>query len=309
MKELFMSQENESKIVITGASGFLGNNLIKALKVEGKYSIHAFSSHGDELQSRNKDKYIQYHHKKIIFSGIGKDILKDAIIINCAFPRNSTGVGLADGLKYIQEVFLRSRQAHARAVINISSQSVYSQKREEIATEVTPVCLESPYAVGKYSTELMLDSVCQETDVLYTNLRMASLIGPGFDQRIVNRFVKQALQKTPIQVVRSKQLFGFLDIEDAVNALISLIETPIETWKTTYTVGNGKGYSIEEIAESVEKVFKKNDIPFMNISTETGDGVGNTGVSYRLLHEDTGFAPTLDLKDSIQKILIHMREQ
>lgn len=309
MKELFMSQGNESKIVITGASGFLGHNLVKALKGKGKYFIHALSSRGDELQSRNKDKYIFYHHKDIIFSDAGKEILKDAIVVNSAFPRNSTGVGMADGLKYIQKVFLRSMQACARGIINISSQSVYSQKREEIATEVTPVCLESSYAVGKYSTELMLDSICQETDVLYTNLRMASLIGPGFDQRIVNRFVKQALKKMPVQVVRSKQLFGFLDIEDAVNALIFLIETPIETWKTTYTVGNGKGYSIEEIAESVEKVFNKNDIPFMNISTESGDGVGNTGVSYRLLHEDTGFEPTIDLKDSIQKILIHMCEQ
>ncbi len=304
-----MSQRNESKIVITGASGFLGYNLTETLRKIDKYSIHALSSHGDELQSRNKDKHIQYYHKDIIFSDAGKDILKDAIVVNCAFPRNTTGIEMADGLKYIQKFLICSKQAHAKAIINISSQSVYSQKREEIATEKTLVCLESPYAVGKYSTELMLDSVCRETDVLYTNIRMASLIGPGFDQRIVNRFVKQALQKIPIRVVKSERLFGFLDIEDAVNALISLIETPIESWKTIYTVGNGKGYSIEEISEYVKKVLKKNDIPFTNISTETGDGVGNTGVSYRLLHEDTGFVPTIDLKDSIQKILIHMREQ
>lgn len=309
MRELFMSQGNEFKIVITGASGFLGYNLVKALKGKGKYSIHALSSNGDELQSRNKNKYIQYHHKDIIFSDVGKSILKDAIVVNCAFPRNSTGVGMADGLTYIQKFFDRSKQVRAKAVINISSQSVYSQKRKEIATEETPVCLESPYAVGKYSTELMLDSVCQETDILYTNLRMASLIGPGFDQRIVNRFVKQALQKMPVRVIRSKQLFGFLDIEDAVNALISLIEIPAENWKTIYTVGNGQGYSIEEIVEAVGIVLKKNGIPFMDISTENGDGVGNTGVSYCLLHKDTGFVPKINLKNSIQKILVHMRKQ
>ena len=99
---------------------------------------------------------------------------------------------IADGLKYIQSVFEKSVEGNAAVIVNISSQSVYSQKRTEAATEETPVCLESPYAVGKYAVELMLESICRGSKTRYTNLRMASLIGPGFDQRIVNRLVRQA---------------------------------------------------------------------------------------------------------------------
>lgn len=303
MKGLYMRRINESKIVITGASGFLGYNLAEALKKNDKYSIHALSSHWDELQSRNKDKHIQYYDKDIIFSDAGKDILKDAVVVNCAFPRNATGIEVADGLKYIQGVFGCSKKAKAKAIINISSQSVYSQKRKEIATEKTQICLESPYAVGKYSTELLLDSVCRGAGVIYTNLRMASLIGPGFDQRLVNRFVKQALQGLPLRIVVNEQRFGFLDVEDAVGALISLIETPIGKWKPIYTVGNEKGYSIKDIIDSIKQAFEEASLPSLTVITETGDGVGNTGVSYRLLHENTGFEPKLELIESTRRII------
>ncbi len=302
-----MSQKSKTKIVITGTKGFLGRNLVDALKDNGKYIIYALSSQSDEVQSENEN--VQYCHKDAVFSDKGKVFLQDAIVVNCAFPRDSTGTGMADGLQYIQKLFDCSREYNARAVINISSQSVYSQKREEIASEETPLCLESPYAVGKYSTELMLESACRDKKIAYTNIRMASLIGPGFDQRIVNRFIKQAFEGQLLNVVKSEKRFGFLDVMDAVFALISLIEIPVMKWRPIYNLGNGISYSILEIADSVKHVFGENGLQFMGINEETRDDFGNTGISYYLLHKDTEFEPKVDLNCSIQRILDYMRGQ
>lgn len=301
-----MSREGKTKIVITGSKGFLGDNLVDALQDNSKYIIYALSSQSDEAQNGNENENVQYYHKDAVFSDKGKVFLQNAIVINCAFPRNSTGTGMADGLRYIQKLFDCSREYNAQAIINISSQSVYSQKREEIASEKTPLCLESPYAVGKYSTELMLESACRSTKIAYTNIRMASLIGPGFDQRIVNRFVKQALEGQPLNVVKSQKRFGFLDVMDAVFGLISLIETPVVKWNPVYNLGNGISYSILEIADSVKHVFEENGLQFRGVNEETGDDFGNTGISYYLLHKDTEFEPKIDLNCSIQRILDYM---
>lgn len=302
-----MSLESKTKIVITGAKGFLGSNLVDALKDNDKYIIYALSSQSDEVQSDHESKNVQYCHKDVVFSDKGDSFLRDAIVVNCAFPRDSTGMGMADGLQYIQKLFDCLREYNARAVINISSQSVYSQKRKEIATEKTPLCLESLYAVGKYSTELMLESACQGTEITYTNIRMGSLIGPGFDQRIMNRFVKQAFEGQLLNTVRSEQRFGFLDVIDAVAALVLLIETPVMKWRPVYNLGNGMSYSIREIADSIKHVFTENGLQFMGINEETREGIGNTGISYHLLHKDTEFEPKVDLNCSIQRILDYMR--
>lgn len=298
-----MCKNNVKKVVVTGATGFLGSNLIEELKDQDEYYVYAFSSRGEEMQKINKSRNIHFFYKDAFFSEDLSEILKDAFIINCAFPRHSTGTGMADGLRYIHNVFNMSRIIGTKAIINISSQSVYSQKRNELATERTQVCLESPYAVGKFATEFMLEDACRGTNMVYTNLRMASLIGPGFDQRIVNRLTKQALEGEAIRVVRSNQRFGFLDIEDAVRAILALIDIPTNTWKPIYNVGNGKEYSIDYIAHRIKKVFEINKLTSPKVYVETGDACGSTGVAYNTIHEDSGFEPSIDIDTSIQRIL------
>lgn len=298
---------NLKKIVITGASGFLGSHLVERLKGDKRYEVYALSSCPDELREKIGGKNISYLHKDIFSSSTAPVILKDAVIINCAYPRNSIGTAIANGLRYIQGVFESAVENGAVAIINISSQSVYSQQRTEAATEETTVCLESPYAVGKYAVELMLESICKGRKTAYTNLRMASLIGPGFDQRIVNRFVKQAYSGEVLQVVINDQHFGFLDIEDAVGAIISLIDREDIHWKTIYSVGTGKGYSVKEIADSIKRVFEKLGLNFPGMDIKQDDKAGWTTVDYHQINMDTGFKPVCSLEKTIHKILISFR--
>ena len=138
---------------------FLGSHLVERLKDDEKYTVFALSSRPEELKEKIGGTAVEYLHK-VAFKDSG-EFLEDAIVINCAYPRNSTGTVIADGLKYIQGVFEAAVENRAAAIINISSQSVYSQQRTEAATEDTPLCLESPYAVGKHAIELMLESICK----------------------------------------------------------------------------------------------------------------------------------------------------
>lgn len=290
------------KIVITGASGFLGRNLIDAVKTGNEFQVYALSSKGADLQAVNDSRNIEFCHKDAVFTDEGRRILMEAIVVNCAFPRNYNGREIADGLRYIRHLFSRSKECGVKAIINISSQSLYSQTREEAATEETPLSLENVYAVGKYATELMLESICDGTDIKFTNLRLASLIGPGFDQRIVNRFVKQALEGNSIKAVISGQRFGFLDIEDAVRAILLLLNIPVSRWRSVYNVGNGKGYTIEEILISIREVFQTGGIEMPDIVYEHGTGTGSTIVDYSNLNADTGFEPLISLHESVEKI-------
>lgn len=295
---------NKTKVVITGASGFLGRNLVDYLGKHDKYVIYGLSSQSSVLQQNNKYIYVQYYDKDAIFTERNKLILENAIIVNCAFPRNSTGSGMADGLKYIQGVFLQAKECKAKAVINISSQSVYSAKREVAATEETPVCLETPYAVGKYATELMLESILQGTDIYYTNIRLASLIGPGFDQRIVNRFVKQALSGEDLVVNTGKQIYGFLDIKDGVSGLTAMIHRDARDWKKVYNLGPKGGYTLEQIAQVVcrlSKFYCERSIKY-SVVKQT-DGNSNSMIDCRLFCRDFKWEPKITITESTEEIL------
>lgn len=292
---------SRKKIVVTGASGFLGSHLVERMRGDERYSVYALSSKPELIKHRLGGENIVYCHKDMLDA----DILKDSIVISCAYPRNSTGMDIADGLKYIQRVIEGAVENKATAIINVSSQSVYSQKRIEAATEETPICLESPYAVGKYAVELLLESICKGTDIYYTNLRLASLIGPGFDQRIVNRFIMKLMDGESITVMRQPKKMGFLDVEDAVNAIFAITNISADFWQTIYNVGNGMGYTVEEIYDTVAFELK-DKIDFIKPSYENGTDMSSTEVSYERLRKDTGFAPTIDLNESVKRIIARM---
>ena len=299
------SMSGDKKIVITGASGFLGRHLVERLRDDERYRVFALSSRPDGLQERIGGTNVTYLHKDVAADERSAEMMKGAIVVHCAYPRNSVGISIADGLRYIQNVFESAAGHGAAAIINISSQSVYSQLRTEMATEETPICLESPYAVGKYAVELMLESICRGAQTRFTNLRMASLIGPGFDQRIVNRFAAKLIHREPITVVLQDRRMGFLDVEDAVNAILSVLDCPLERWRPVYNVGTGSGYTVEEIYEAVASALKER----MTVPApvrETGSDGSSSAVSYELLRADTGFRPKLSLYDSIERIIAHI---
>lgn len=288
-----------TKVVITGAAGFLGSNLIKRMERMDDLIIYALSSKAIESVSANVIRV----HKDCIDGDDSERIIKNAIVINCAYPRNSTGKEIADGLSYINKLFMTCKRDKAKAVINISSQSVYSQKRNTIATEENELCLESPYAVGKFATELMLDNTLKDTGIAYSNLRMASLIGPGFDQRIVNRLIKKAQANEPINITISDQRFGFLDVNDAVEAIISLVKYDSSKWKHIYNVGNGNSVSLKEIIDSITDILENKNLAIPLITYTKGENTGDTSVSYERLSKDTGYEPKCTLKNSIECIL------
>ena len=289
---------NHKKIVITGASGFLGSHLVERLRDDEQYMVYALSSKPDELRERLGGENVVYAHK----DELSAEVLKDSIVISCAYPRNSTGTAVADGLRYIQTVFDSAVKSEANAIINISSQSVYSQQRTEAATEETPVCLESPYAVGKYAVELMLESICKGSETRYTSLRMASLIGPGFDQRIVNRFVKQALETGKLTVKRNQQKFGFFDVEDAVNGIVAMLGTDEKFWKLVYNLGGAGSYTLVEIAETVRHVMSETNGTQLDIDIIDGEEYINSDLNCSVFCHAFNFMPQLSLSDSVRKI-------
>lgn len=288
--------------MITGASGFLGRNLIKRLRNDEHFQIFALSSDPDGLREDLSASNIEFYEKDIVCTEQAGNIMAEAIVISCAFPRNSTGSGMADGLNYIRNVFEVAIDNRAEAIINISSQSVYSAQRSEAAAEETPVCLESTYAVGKYAVELWLESMCRNTETAFTSIRMASLIGPGFDQRIVNRFVKQALGTRQLTVKKNSQRFGFFDIEDAVTGIVRMLGSDISMWKGIYNLGRAGGVSLTDIAESVRSVLKKTDNINVEISVMTGEESSSSEIDVESFCRDFEFQPDMELMDSIERI-------
>lgn len=290
------------RLIITGAGGFLGSNILKGVIKEQCFKEVIAVTLGAQLLNE-KNSMVEHLHiyEAGTFEIDERMLYKEDIVINCAYPRAMKGVGVTAGLDYIEAVFRAAARAKIKGIVNISSQSVYNPMREHPAVEEDVPVLMSEYAIGKYCIEMLLRNVCE--GIPYTNIRLASLIGPDFGVRVPNKMVERAIQDGEITVQMNAQRFGYLDVEDAVRGLIGIVKMKPEQWKHVYNLGGEKEYNLLEIAECVADAVKKSTGRNVVISKTDGDGYSNSALDNSLLKRDIGNYQQVELDESIKRIV------
>ena len=294
-----------NRLVITGAGGFLGRNVINSVMSEKCFDdVIAITLGSNQLKECvGEVEGISFYEADAIATGEVK-LREEDLILNCAYPRAMKGEDVTSGLDYVESIFRVAAETKVKGIVNISSQSVYNPQRNHPAVETDIPVLTDEYAIGKYCMEMLLRNVCK--DIPYTNIRLASLIGPGFDVRVPNKMVKSALEKGEIIVQINDQHFGYLDVVDAVRGLVGVLKKEPQKWKTVYNLGSERTYTLAEMAEYVSSSIQDLTGRRIIIKRIDGKALMNTALCNNELIAFIGEYQKLTLKDSIEKIAYEM---
>lgn len=291
------------RLIISGAGGFLGRNIVHRA-VEEKMDVVALTSKNSQLgeEYRNNGNVTvvgKYEYKAIEHIG-------ETVLINCAFPMDMQGASLAGGMNYIRDLLMYFDSC-CSAVINISSQSVYSQDKEKPSLESDGLKLETQYALGKYMTEMLTEIICRS--VPHANVRMASLHGKGSDKRIVNRMIEKVKNGEGIELHIGDQFFGYMDVRDAAEALILLSrymlthtgEEERDCTDNVYNLGIEGGYSMDDIGRVIEEKALKVGLS-ISVKRLAVDIRSDSTLDSSKLYKTINWKPKYSLPDTVDWI-------
>ncbi|MEV0571757.1 NAD(P)-dependent oxidoreductase [Micrococcus luteus] len=296
------------RFVVTGAGGFLGSTLVRELLSTTDHEVVAASSQGPaemkELLERPPFPRLSraphvHAREELLQEGF---LQSGDVVVNCAFPWNRGGTAMAQGLEYLTQLFKAASSVDLHSFVNVSSQSVYSQARTEPAAEDSPIECDTPYSTGKYAMELAAALVLSPQ--VLVNARMSSLIGVGYDVRIVNRFIKKFLAGDTVTIQGGEQTFDFMDVRDAARALIAVALAGPPEGSTALNIGGGAPRTLRDIAQTVADVVRTHTEHEPRIDWEPSAGDDRTlGLDSGLLRREYDFAPRHTLEDSALNIL------
>lgn len=286
-----------TNLLITGASGVLGANLINGL-CDTDFTIYALGRNLQALQEK-------FQNKKNVRLCTGlDDVPLDRVdcVVHCAFARSQNGADLADSIDFSQKIFNTAVQHNIPAVINISSQSIYGAYRETPSTEDGPVNPLDMYAVAKYACEKLSIEISKNTKTKITNLRLSSLIGPEFSERVVYKMIESAIKTKTIKVVGGNQVFSFLDISDAADGIATMLKTSSDKWANVYNLATDERYTILEMANQIADVVKNTNIDFTPAETHQ-----LIQTNPNRFFQDFGWRAKIKLKDAVVKIVQNIK--
>lgn len=247
------------KVLITGANGFIGRHLVKALALEGHFVV------GLDRQEKPLIENISRY-----FSG---DIL-DKDIVEKAMEGIEVVVHLADALighqtevsneKAMENNFLGtknvlsafSKEKSARKIIYSSSGKVYGDIKFLPITEEHPTLPRSPYGKSKLIIERLIDFYANNKK-LFVIFRIFNVFGPGQKDSfllptILNQ-LKQS-QKIVLRDIAAKRDYIYLD--DVISVFVLAIEKEIEPGLSVFNICSGKDASAKEIVSKVSQLKK-----------------------------------------------------
>ncbi len=278
-------------ILVSGASGFLGSELVRQL-LDENYNVIAMSSRKEVLYSKFGNSKLKIVNTNSWKSEIVKSEQID-VLVNCAFPRTSDAEQLAKGLFFTENLVKDSLNLGIKKIINISSQSVYSQQAKAAANENSPVIPESFYGMTKFASERIVAALCESSNekITYSNIRLASLSGIELEVRMTNRFVKRALSGEQLTVNGGKQNLSYLHVKDASSAIIAMIDSDSFAWNHAYNLGNYDNCTVLELAETIVDIAKENSVKEVKLEILKGQDNFNNLINSELFYKDFKWKP------------------
>lgn len=210
-------------IVITGASGFLGQALMRHLRTSG-FLVTGFS--------RQRVPGLM-----TIANYADMPIFENAILIHLAQDSNASGSFGEKDIDLCKSLI----DMPWKHVVYVSSAVVYGDAKEYLRQPNEEVFSFSDYSRVKIACEKIV------SEVGGTSLRISNLYGPGMNtDTAINVIVRQIPGKAPLELMTIFPIRDFLWIEDAVSCLINACNIRPSG---ILNVGTGKGIAIGDLAK------------------------------------------------------------
>ena len=284
-------------ILITGASGFIGQNLVDYFIKEGIHNIITLDlkpstyntnhycldiSDFDNLSNIKEDIDIIYH---LAAQSYGKGSLLE--------PEKDVDWNAKGTLNICRLAKLKN----VKKIIYSSSMAVYGNK--EVSKEKDPLDPLSNYGVSKLTGEFYI----KKSGIDYTIFRLYNTYGKGQDlsntsKGVVLAFTSQiVLGETNIKVTGDLNRFrDIIYIDDVIEAFkLGLID---KTNNQIYNLSTNIKTTIKELIDIIIQSSNKQLIKVTNTGSLPGDQFGNTGDNTKLL--SLGWKPKVSLKKGIK---------
>lgn len=263
-------------VVMTGATSFLGLNVLKKLLEDG-YRVYALV----RKTSKNLCELPACENLHLIYGDlqnlkvIEKHLVSANYFIHFAWD-GSGNIGRADAVvqsknvDYAMIALEIANRLKCEKFIFPGSQAEYGQKYEEIKEydSCSPI---SEYGKAKLSFSNKAHEFCKDKSMSFIHLRIFSVYGYGDREgTLVDLCVTRFMKSEDVQLGSCLQKWNFLYIKDFVEIIEQILMSDIKTG--IYNIASSDTRVLKEFVNVIHKVSKSNSQIIFGETTENPEG-------------------------------------
>lgn len=263
---------SKSRILITGADGFIGSHLTEELIRRG-YDVKAFVYYNSFNSWGWLDQTSPEIKRNIdVFAGDIRDpygvkeamkgcthVLNLAALIAIPYSYHSPDTYVDTNIKGTLNIVQAARELGIEKVVHTSTSEVYGTAKYVPIDENHPLQGQSPYSATKIAADQMALSFYKSFDTPVSIIRPFNTYGPRQSARaVIPTIIGQlASGKTTIKLGAISPTRDFNYVKDTVNGFISVMNSDVSNGEVI-NIGSNYEVSIGETAEMIAGIMNVN---------------------------------------------------
>ena len=305
----------KKRILITGAAGFIGSNLISSLLQNGNYSIVGLDNFDDFYPRKQKERNVKPFASNTNFRLVEGDIrnmsdlesLDEIDVIVHLAAKAGVRPSILDPILYqdvnvggTQNLLEFARKRNIQQFVFASSSSVYGINELVPWSEEDKLMPISPYASTKLSCEMLGHVYSHLYGIRFLALRFFTVYGPGQRPDLaIHKFFKSIINGKPIPVFGDGSTSrDYTFVEDTVMSIEAAISYESSQFEII-NVGNHKTVSLSELISAIEDVCGKKAI--IDRQPEQAGDVRQTYADINKATKLLKYHPKTDLQTGLKK--------
>lgn len=301
------------RVVITGATGFIGSWLVKEM-LQNQIEVVALvrdkrTNRFDDLENRNMLRLIQYH--TVEFMELEKESSTIDAFYHLAWAGVSTeqkndGQLQLDNIHFSMEMLEYAVRIHAKRFFGMGTVAEYAFSDNTIEANGSRQTPNDMYGAAKTSAHYMLEAYARILKMPFNWIVLPSTFGEGRrDDNIITYTITTLLQGDRPKYGMLMQMWDFLYVGEVVRALRLVGERGISG--KTYGIGSGVYRQLKDYIVKIRDIIDSSlelgigDLPSLS------DKAFSSCVNIYELAKDTGFEPQVTFEEGIRRTILYYK--
>lgn len=297
---------SDMRVLVTGASGFVGRHCVAALE-RARLDVQAVSGSGRTFPGAETTRWHECDlHDPAARAALLARTRPTHLLHAAWYAEPRLYWHSAENARWVETTVALFREfaAYGGRAVGVGTAAEYGQ-RGGVLSEELPATPATPYGACKHAAYVVSRSVARDTNLSMAWGRLFGVYGPGEPQgKLVSTIATRLLAGEPFTYPRTPRQRDYLYVEDAADAFIALLLSDV---LDVINVGSGVGLSIAEIAGAVAAETGRPDL----VSTTADDPWSAepeiTIADTRRLQALGSWTPRHDLASGIRRVVAHLR--
>ena len=304
-----MTEPEKGRVLITGAAGFGGSGLARALLARG-HGVTGLDVvaplHAESLRSEMSHPSFRYVWRSV--QDVRPDDIADHTIVVHMAAQADVPLGF-ESPRYTLIQNVEGTVAILEAVrrADCVSKLIYAGSGNEVGRamylpidEDHPLTPHNPYAFSKAAAELAVWAWHRAYGIPTTVMSNGTVIGPNMRREIfIFRWLWNALHNEPIVVEGGDQTRDITYVDDVIEAWVLAVMAPEEVVVgRKFQVSYGEEHTVAELAGICLETTGA-DVPIQYVDYRPGEEGQREAFSIERARNDLGYAPRVPPQDAI----------